>query len=301
MYDTMVRPNRGWFLCPILHLLRASVPASRPMSSAPPSTRSPLRPPVRLRAAVVSAVVAATACGGAPAGGATTPTPAPAPASHGNDGGGGAAVASATAIDRAVDLVQPATPGVAIVTICPGGAGNQVEVVQESGDAVTDQELLAQARAADPIVSCQAIAAIVRSSASIFGADPSPDDADAPGSPPPPPPPPPAPPHTVPPSALEALRVAGSKQLLPADSVKRAMAASGGVRLVVPVKICLDRQGSPQAVTLIKGSGFLAYDVDLLNGVSAWRYRPFTINGTPAPVCSVVMFSYHQVADPGGP
>ena len=47
------------------------------------------------------------------------------------------------------------------------------------------------------------------------------------------------------------------------------------------------------SVSMIQSTGYADYDLDLLNGVRTWRYRPFTVNGVPTPACSPVSFVYH--------
>ena len=63
---------------------------------------------------------------------------------------------------------------------------------------------------------------------------------------------------------------------------------------MVPVKLCLTRAGEVESVRIMKSSGFPAYDAKLDREIRKWHYRPFMVNGTAAPVCSVVMFAYRQ-------
>ncbi|MBZ0235180.1 MAG: energy transducer TonB [Deltaproteobacteria bacterium] len=112
--------------------------------------------------------------------------------------------------------------------------------------------------------------------------------------PPPPPPPPPQPPKTVVPTALEAQRVSGDKNIFPDDVTKTEIQRSGKTQLIVPVKVCIDRAGNMASVRIMKSSGFPAYDQKLTREINKWRYRPFMVDGTPTPVCSVVQFVYRQ-------
>ncbi len=111
---------------------------------------------------------------------------------------------------------------------------------------------------------------------------------------PPPPPPPPAPPQNIAPTALEASRVAGDKNILPDDVTKTEIQRSGKTQLMVPVKVCIDRAGAISSVKVLKSSGFPAYDAKLTREINKWRYRPFSVNGTPTPVCSAIQFIYRQ-------
>jgi protein TonB len=109
------------------------------------------------------------------------------------------------------------------------------------------------------------------------------------------PPPPPTAPSIVPPNALEQSRISGEKNIFPDDVTKTEISRSGKTRLMIPVKVCIDRLGAIAGVTIVgKGSGFSAYDEKLKREIRKWKYRPFSINGQPAPVCSIVQFVYNQ-------
>jgi len=113
--------------------------------------------------------------------------------------------------------------------------------------------------------------------------------------PPPPPPPPPAPPQVVPPTALEASRVSGEKNIVPDDVTKTEISRSGKDRLIGSFKLCLSTAGEIASVTQLKSTGFGAYDRKILNTIRGeWRYKPFEVNGKPVPVCTAVTFIYSQ-------
>ena len=113
--------------------------------------------------------------------------------------------------------------------------------------------------------------------------------------PPPPPPPPPAPPQNVAPAALVALRIAGEKNIVPDDVTKTEIGRSGKDRLVGSYKLCLTAEGNISQVSQLKSTGFPAYDSKITSTIrSEWRYRPFTVNGKPTPVCTAVTFIYNQ-------
>ncbi|HVK76075.1 MAG TPA: TonB family protein, partial [Kofleriaceae bacterium] len=96
------------------------------------------------------------------------------------------------------------------------------------------------------------------------------------------------------PTALEALRISGEKNILPDDVTKTEIQRSGKNQFMVPVKVCMSRTGAVESVRIMKSSGFPAYDQKLEREIKKWRYRPFTVNGQAAPVCSVVSFAYRQ-------
>jgi protein TonB len=112
---------------------------------------------------------------------------------------------------------------------------------------------------------------------------------------PPPPPPPPAPPQLVPPTALKQNRIAGEDQIMPDDVTKTEIGRSGKDRLVGSFKLCLSAEGNVTAVSQLKSTGFPTYDAKIISTIrSAWRYRPFMVNGKAVPVCSAVTFIYSQ-------
>jgi hypothetical protein len=112
-----------------------------------------------------------------------------------------------------------------------------------------------------------------------------------------PPAPPPAPksvahtvaPQNVPPSALEAQRVAGDKMVMPDDGTKTAIAESGKEKVVGSWKLCVDEHGDIFSIHPLKSTGFPAYDVGIEIAMSQWRYQP-----QPVPVCTAVTFIYSQ-------
>ena len=118
-------------------------------------------------------------------------------------------------------------------------------------------------------------------------------------SPTPPTPPPqvavPKLPKLVPPNALEASRIAGDKQIAPDDVTKLAIERSGKNQLVGTFKVCLTEGGAIGDVTALEPTGFPAYDQRIVSTIrGTWRYRPFEIDGHPAPVCTAVTFIYSQ-------
>lgn len=114
------------------------------------------------------------------------------------------------------------------------------------------------------------------------------------GAPPPPPAPPPAP-QNVPPTMLEGSRIAGDKLIAPDDVTKVEIQRSGKDRIVGSFKLCLTVDGTIDKVSVIKPTGFQAYDTKITNKIrSDWRYRPYVVNGKAVPVCTAVTFIYSQ-------
>jgi hypothetical protein len=115
-------------------------------------------------------------------------------------------------------------------------------------------------------------------------------------SPPPPPPPPSSSPspQTVAPGLLEGYRISGDKHIVPDDATKVQIQQSGNEKIVTSYKLCLDPQGAVTSVTLLKSSGFPAYNAKIMSQMWQWRYRPYQVDGKDVPVCTAVTFIYTQ-------
>jgi len=117
--------------------------------------------------------------------------------------------------------------------------------------------------------------------------------------PPPPPPPPPRPPQNVAPTSLEANRMAGTKNIVPDDVTKVEIQRARKTKLVGTWKLCVTPEGNIGTVAQLKSTGFPAYDATITKTIRGeWRYRPFLVNGQPAPVCTAVTFIYSQLPAP---
>jgi len=113
--------------------------------------------------------------------------------------------------------------------------------------------------------------------------------------PPPPPPPPPMPPQIVPPAALKQFRIAGEDQIMPDDVTKTEIQRSGKDKVVGSWKFCLTAEGAISLVTMLKSTGFSAYDNRITSTIRGeWRYKPYIVAGKPVPICSAVTFIYSQ-------
>jgi periplasmic protein TonB len=113
--------------------------------------------------------------------------------------------------------------------------------------------------------------------------------------PPPPPPPPPAPPQIVAPTALEASRIAGEKNIVPDDVTKTEIQRSGKTQIVGSYKLCLNAAGAITSVNQLKSTGFASYDQKIVRTIRGeWQYKPFEVNGKAVPVCTAVTFIYSQ-------
>ena len=109
-----------------------------------------------------------------------------------------------------------------------------------------------------------------------------------------PPPPPPPPPPNVAPTVLESLRIKGNRVIVPDDATKTDIARSPQAKLIGSFKMCLATTGEVATVTMLKSTGFAAYDTKIKSEMRGWAYRPYKVNGTPIMVCTAVTFIYSQ-------
>jgi hypothetical protein len=94
---------------------------------------------------------------------------------------------------------------------------------------------------------------------------------------------------------LEGSRIAGEKNILPDDVTKTEIQRSGKEKLVGSFKLCLTVGGEIQQVTMLKSTGFPAYDSKIQSKIRGeWRYKPYNVNGKAVPVCTAVTFIYNQ-------
>src|SRR4029078_10628532 len=86
-------------------------------------------------------------------------------------------------------------------------------------------------------------------------------------APPPPPPSPPAPPQTVAPTALDANRIAGDKDIVPDQRTQADIFRSGVEKVSGSYKVCISAEGSVSAVSQLKSTGFPTYDATILDTI----------------------------------
>jgi hypothetical protein len=101
-------------------------------------------------------------------------------------------------------------------------------------------------------------------------------------------------PVIVPPKALEAHRISGSKLIVPDDDVKFALRKLGATRLVGSFKLCIDETGHVTHVTTIRSTKAPSYDQKITARLYSWVYAPYIDEGRPTPVCTAVTFIYTQ-------
>jgi len=96
----------------------------------------------------------------------------------------------------------------------------------------------------------------------------------------------------VPPTVLQGLRTSGETQVHAPDTVKTMMLRDGRERTAGTLKLCIAVDGGISSVSVAASTRYEAYDARLVAAARAWRYRPYTVNGRPVPVCGMVTFVY---------
>jgi serine/threonine protein kinase len=101
--------------------------------------------------------------------------------------------------------------------------------------------------------------------------------------------------QNVAPTVLDANRIGGDKEISPDDATKTEISRAGVESINGSFKLCVAPDGTINTVSLLKSTGFVAYDTKIQNVIRrSWRYKPFIVNGKPAPVCTAVRFVYQQ-------
>jgi TonB family protein len=91
---------------------------------------------------------------------------------------------------------------------------------------------------------------------------------------------------------LQGMRISGETQIQAPDTVKTMMMRDGKDRTVGALKLCIATDGGIKSVAIASSTKYEAYDAKLVATARSWRYKPYTVNGTPMPVCGVVTFVY---------
>ena len=98
------------------------------------------------------------------------------------------------------------------------------------------------------------------------------------------------PPKTVPVSRLEKLRLAGSAYIDPDPETRADMVAAGKLSVTARIRYCIDTSGDVSKITMVKRSGFKAYDHKLVLAIGRWRFRPYMVNNVVVDICAVATF-----------
>ncbi len=110
------------------------------------------------------------------------------------------------------------------------------------------------------------------------------------------PPKPPAPPKdaNVRSDVLEQRRISGDKHILPDGETAMQMSRASQNEARGVVKLCLGSDGAVRSASMIKSTGFDAYDAKLGREMRSWRYQPYQVDGVATPVCTVITVIYRQ-------
>src|SRR5205085_3058245 len=98
----------------------------------------------------------------------------------------------------------------------------------------------------------------------------------------------------IPPTLIEAQRIAGDKVILPDEETKTEITRSGKDKIIGSFKLCVTPDGNVASVNMLKATRFEKYDVKIMREMRTWRYRPYLVNGKAVPVCTAVTFIYSQ-------
>jgi cysteine-rich repeat protein len=94
------------------------------------------------------------------------------------------------------------------------------------------------------------------------------------------------------PITLKALRISGETQIHPSTATQNRMIHEGTSELRRTLKVCIATDGGVASATTVGQKDHDEYDERLLSAVRTWRYRPYTVNGSPVPACGMVTFAY---------
>jgi len=95
-------------------------------------------------------------------------------------------------------------------------------------------------------------------------------------------------------TAIAGNRISGRTQIVPDDDTRMAIKRTGVAKTCPWFKLCLDDQGVPTRIDVIRASCFPRYDADVVDAMRDWRYTPYSIGGTPVPVCTSITICYSQ-------
>jgi TonB family protein len=93
------------------------------------------------------------------------------------------------------------------------------------------------------------------------------------------------------PTAFHNLLAQGNQIDAP-DAVQHQMMRDEKRKASAVVKVCIGIGGDVTTASIVRSSGYQAYDDRLIAGVRGWRYRAYIDGGHAVPACSAVAFSY---------
>jgi TonB family protein len=96
--------------------------------------------------------------------------------------------------------------------------------------------------------------------------------------------------RAIAPATLKALLVASSPIDVP-ELVKTQMQRDENKKASAVIKVCIGTEGAVTHASVMKSSGYPAYDNSLVTAVRGWRYRAYVVDGRAVPACSAVAVS----------
>jgi hypothetical protein len=101
---------------------------------------------------------------------------------------------------------------------------------------------------------------------------------------------------TVEAPVLKGRRISGQTNVQPSDETQSLMIFEGRTSVSGTIALCVSISGVVTKERMWKSTGYADYDQELLAAIHDWRYRPYVLNGAPAPVCDKVEFQYRMEA-----
>ncbi|MGE5185282.1 MAG: TonB family protein [Acidobacteriota bacterium] len=206
----------------------------------------------------------------------------------------GNGIEEATEEQTLVALGEATAPAPATATTTIAQAPRPAAVPRRKIGKIAAEENPPAVAAADRPVSPELSTAPVSSlpePAAPVAEPPKPAPAPSPAPAPPPAAPRPEPPHAIPPAALAGLLASSTRIDVP-EIVLTRMRHDEKKRTNAVIKVCIGTSGEVTATSVIRSSGYPAYDANLVAGIRAWRYRPYVAGGKAVPACSAVAISY---------
>lgn len=96
------------------------------------------------------------------------------------------------------------------------------------------------------------------------------------------------------PKLLEPLRIRGSKVIVPDPATKKKIAETASKRVIGSFKLCVDDKGVPKDISVLKPSGYDAYDQKIMREMANWAYKPYVVGGSAVRVCTAITFIYEM-------
>lgn len=96
-------------------------------------------------------------------------------------------------------------------------------------------------------------------------------------------------------SAEEAKLIRGTMELHASPVAIRELVGARVKEALVFVKLCVDRNGVPTEVDLVKRCPSSSYNAEVAASVWSWRFSPYLVEGQPIPFCTAKLF--HLVID----